>query len=943
MRQLESAQGAGIEQGPVGKQKQGTKKNSIEGQGNRGRVVEGKGEVEGEKESGADDTYTRCKLYYSIGWLSAELAAKSLLESDQRHLGVSLNQLSFALLRAAERLDRPTAEAMLTVRHKIEFFATKMTASFVSETESVSIPVDAKAGAEKSAEEGTTSGLALTRVAAAAVTYRETRLLSAIATADSRGREQLMHFWSSVVTANPSLMGYSTALFELLDSHMAAGNGTGAIAWAKVSLKGGMLPPMRVKELLIRYSVTTSLHCLPALLPLLSKLSTSQSDLEFEDGLTSYDTPVLYRRGGGSDLFLPLPMSVLRTLSVTLLEQHRLGDARVLLKCVHPFQWPYDELLLALATASSIAGTNIDNVGEKGSEGRKRECTAVLRKREELSLSLSLNPISSSTAKALLAMHTDAGTPERKGDKAEKVAEDSDSEQTFRIMVARAVKSGGKDGPSRTASASAVLGGDNNNGRSLSSISSNALSEDDVRSGLLALLTLYSLTDSGSTSSVAQEVTADSASAVGVADASPVDDGGMSSGLEGNIAPPPPTSKWVDPESPENLAKFLSDVQNLGARSTQSSSTGSTRASSRGMLSKPSTTVGWREEGVEGGVVDRDRAESRSSSVGLRVSGSKKSWKRASAFGSSFDKTARSTTSLYSPSLDLSAATSPALTAQSAAAAADFDSAAAGAGEGVDEIVCRELARSLLSAVTSQISALERLTVHEEGEAEEGDIQQRSADGAAASRLGGQSEWQRGKQRRVVRAAEEKQYQSIEGAVAELFSLSNQQQADRLFRTFRDTPALCARLLHLCALRRDPGAAAVVLSQMAYQRTLSETLTQDPEMWQVCFLSDSSAPYHIESGRKRRFFCLFFASSFLPSIPFSFFSFPTSNDVLLPLLPAFLLQTIRSIMVNSTRTGKRSDEDRDRDRDRHTDRSQHQSLSSLEVWVDVKKMFSAVR
>ena len=816
------------------------------------------GERDREREGEMDRTYAQCKLYYSIGWLAAESAAKSLLDSDQRQLGVSLNQLSFALLRAAQRLKRPSAEAMQIVRHKIEFFATRMTASFVPESESTTLPAGTRMGAEKTVEDSASDELALTRVAAAAVTYRETRLLSSIATADSRGREQLMRFWASVMTTHPSLMGYSTALFELLDSHMAAGNCTGAIAWARIAVTGGMLPPMRAKELLFRYSDTTSLHCLPTLLPLLSRLSTSQSDLEFQDGLTSYDTPVLYGRGGMSDLYLPLPMSVLRSLSVTLLEQHRLGDARVLLKCVHPFQWPYDELLLALATASNTTGTNVESVGEKGSEGRKRECSAVLRRREELSLSLSLNPISSTTAKALLAMQPDTGVVERKG---EKGTDRSESEQSFRILVARAVKSGGQDGTIRTASASAVLSGDNNNGRSLGSISSNALSEDDVRSGLLALLTLYSLTDSSNATQGVNAQTLDqpSDSTSAMADTSSRLGGEdiLDGGADGVTVPAPPTSKWVDPESPENLAKFLLDVENLGSRSSPSGRRRSSLMSPEGSLSEPSAV-----SGVAGGGAG---AERRVSTVGLRVSGSKKSWKRSSTFGSSFDKSARGAAPVYSPSpysypsLSLSATPSPtpaSITASTVlSGAVEFGSVEAG----VDEIVCRELARSLLATVTLQISSIERLDTHEE--AEEGGVTPLlSTEGAEGSRFSGQSDRQVGKQKRLIRVADEKQYQSIGGAVAELFSLSNQQQADRLFRTFSDTPTLCTRLLHLCALRSDPGPAALVLEQMAYQQTLSRDIAGDADMWQVqcmpqyIILFDLFSPFHCEKRRKENIY-----------------------------------------------------------------------------------------
>ena len=73
--------------------------------------------------------HTRCKLYYSIGWLAAGNAGDKAGGSDQRQLGLSLNQLSYTLLRAAQKLDRPLSEAMSIVRHKMDFFSSKISAA----------------------------------------------------------------------------------------------------------------------------------------------------------------------------------------------------------------------------------------------------------------------------------------------------------------------------------------------------------------------------------------------------------------------------------------------------------------------------------------------------------------------------------------------------------------------------------------------------------------------------------------------------------------------------------------------------------------------------------------------------------------------------------------------------------------------------------------------
>jgi hypothetical protein len=106
----------------------------------------------------------------------------------------------------------------------------------------------------------------------------------------------------------------------------------------------------------------------------------------------------------------------------------------VLLKCVHPLQWPYDELLLALALSQKSIEGNEKDLGVVRGGSKMQDCMAVLSQREELSFSVPLNPIKSTTAKALLAMHSDISDNEIKA---------TESQQIFRTLVAKAVQSKG--------------------------------------------------------------------------------------------------------------------------------------------------------------------------------------------------------------------------------------------------------------------------------------------------------------------------------------------------------------------------------------------------------------------------------------------------------------------------------------------------------------------
>ena len=828
-----------------------------------------------------------CKQYYSIGWMGVTGANTNIntdgdkdgdIQRTRRQLGVSLTKISFALLKAVKVLKVGALEGVDIVKSKINFFNRKATGSpLVSQ------------GEEDNWGEEARGESARTRSAAAAVTYRETRLLSSIAAEGiAHNRDVLKVFWSEMLTEHTELVHYSTALFELIDAYMGAGDGIGAVSWARDAIqRGAMLPPMRVKELLIRYCNTPSLRCLPTLLPLLAKLSATPTG---EDNAESSYTPRLRPRKGESELYLSIKMSVLRGLCVTLLEQGRVADARVLLQSVHPIQWPYDELLLALATARDVgegeegekgqreekkdggeeaeieggmvvSGSSVgDKTNEKEREKdalcgvrrsteRKKECMAVLTRREDLSVPLS--PIKSSTARALLAMHADGSGEGDVGGGEGEEDEERQSQKSFRMMVARAVKQrevgkNPEDFLASTSSSRYSASSVNSNGRIGTAVKSSAsssvsVSVDDASSGLLALLTLYNLTDSSditvqpdgeygtdsytSTSPISRAGTIDqaysgirtlensdytaavsdartaegtligsidrtspplstsaasaSASGVGIAVGSGVS-GSVPKGIDSI------SSKWIDPESKENLLKFLSDVQNLG-----------TRSSPIRPKDSPSPSV---SSGVGGGRTK--------DSIGLRVTGSKKSWKKSGGYGTPFRQVDNYLTD-ESPSYGMKGMSGGMIKYEDEQLS-------------VDIVVCRELASSLLSTVQSLIRQSEEKLAQVQaifGEEIEGIQQKKSARSDGIRRKKGDD----------AHAA------SIEGAVSELFSTKNQEQADRMYASFENVHLLCTSLLHLSALRGDTHTAAVVMEQMAVKGGLTVYLDgADGDLqWQV--------------------------------------------------------------------------------------------------------------
>jgi hypothetical protein len=363
------------------------------------------------------------------------------------------------------------------------------------------------------------------------------------------------------------------------------------------------------------------------------------------------------------------------------------------------------------------------------------------------------------------------------------------------------------------------------------SVNSAMITEDDVKSGLVALLKLYNLTfadryvtvpddDAAMVSAFGAERDQDAdriargdvavggltPEGVSVIGGDKESNNGIGIGMGIAAAFPLSASgkvdqsKWADPESPENLAKFLADVESLGA----------------GKAGNPGKESSTAFPGLE---------------FGLRVSGSKKSWKQNRSFGVHYDKTG------YSPSFPVTSAgvRSNSLLAESAV----LD---------VDQLVCNALADSLLDLsrdiLLREVAPAPATTP---GGPEDTDIfsgmsalgllpsystSRRSAAAPESARTTSQLS---SKKRQLVPAAVLAEYR---GAVEALYAggggsagagtLHNRQaQSDRLFDTYPHVDELSQRILKVAASRKDAVSAAAVVEQMAYRGYFNDILTSD--------------------------------------------------------------------------------------------------------------------
>jgi hypothetical protein len=252
------------------------------------------------------------------------------------------------------------------------------------------------------------------------------------------------------------------------------------------------------------------------------------------------------------------------------------------------------------------------------------------------------------------------------------------------------------------------------------------LTESDVKSGLLAMLTLYNMTSAdvdtdadsadtelsasisedsrGTVLSVTTEVTVSvpaATSSHSVAVPLAADTEAVKPESTSSSKPSSPTSpRWVDPECPENLAKFTADVASLGQQR-------------RLAASKANSDYDYNDDddgddnnSTEGcadpthGASSTDISSSSSgSSVGLRVSGSKKAWKRSPSYGVHYDRTGSSAAKTLSPTrgVDIDICADTGIDSDGAVGTAAADEST--------RLISHQLAESLLAELTKNAAA----------------------------------------------------------------------------------------------------------------------------------------------------------------------------------------------------------------------------------------------
>ena len=266
------------------------------------------------------------------------------------------------------------------------------------------------------------------------LTFREVRSLSDIATKHSR-MEKLQQFWTNMAVSYPIILTKNIILFELIDAHILTNNQSGLLHWVEQSVAHNYstLSPYLVKEILTRYAYNTTItivsnnhelvsnnsnsidfhenEILSKLLPLLSKLCSTSESLLIDYGIIDKKVgKYQFIDESYPYLWLPLPMNFLCRLAFDLLIQCRITDAQAILRCVHPFQWPYDELLTTLANAAMLR-ISIPTVAV----AMIIECELILQQRAQLVKQLLacnineeseflLSSLQGNTARALLAM-----------------------------------------------------------------------------------------------------------------------------------------------------------------------------------------------------------------------------------------------------------------------------------------------------------------------------------------------------------------------------------------------------------------------------------------------------------------------------------------------------------------------------------------------------------
>ena len=448
----------------------------------------------------------------------------------------------------------------------------------------------------------------------------------------------LQKFWSRMHKEHAYLSYHSTAVYAILDVAIINNDSKALIGWMKYAIdNGAYLPPAHTKDLLLRYT-KSDLQCLREMLPGVSELCSRYSDKDDINRWTMDQVKKKQKEKGEAKRWspghlipdihistsLPLSVNLLRNISVGLIERsshtdtynnnekallRHNEDALALLAYVNQELWPYNELLLNLARAKDL-----------------KKATEVLSQRRDLIATRDawyIPPLRNETVKALLGINNKRSKSLSK------------HLHHLRSLVAESIEEAGRAPPEVFESEFQVpnLGGSKTGlitntllsattkvrvpaqsieeetwvdllsttkqkqqqqSRENSLVtgkesSTSEIQEGEVKSGLLALLTLHKLAQEKKT-----------------------DETDIDSEVPQNTPSSTPASTYVNPESPEQLRRFEELVSQLGMSTTASSPSISTPPKPR---------------------------------HALRVSGHKKSWKSALRSRMRVDAQAQSTPS----------------------------------------------------------------------------------------------------------------------------------------------------------------------------------------------------------------------------------------------------------------------------------------------------------
>lgn len=374
----------------------------------------------------------------------------------------------------------------------------------------------------------------------------------------------------------PFLRMQSVPSAELLSSLLVYKDSSSLMSWANIiSDSEASLSPNQLKYFLSRYNTTEHANCLLELLPILSDISNRY----LEPGMPGTKSMSLKQHV----ISLPLSMTFLTNMVISLLRQQRERDALQLLQCIHPLQWPYDDILCYLASNHKILDVlavlqKFEEVNDNHMTLKESTARTVLTLRNDISISMDdLNSYKDRSRFFHITIEVDKTLVSKIREIIAKIMTNKFNDDKIESGITEMKEF---DGDYDYISPSKMLGmlpsyskqtsdldtilsllpDDNidvlNNDRFV--IDSNA--DDNIQENLMFLLADRENQRLQFDSSLFEKTT--------IIDDTMANFDDILSKNKNNLDKPP-TSKWVDPESPENVMKFIDDVITLGRQKDQ--------------------------------------------------------------------------------------------------------------------------------------------------------------------------------------------------------------------------------------------------------------------------------------------------------------------------------------------------------------------------------------